>query len=99
MSCEIEFFRFFVLRYVTYHPTGREGMAQRHLLSGFQLASYPGPSHKAKRGPGTHCVCMRVIFPVLGGFVNLMDICRRVRILTVYIRVTKLIVRDDVFFE
>jgi len=38
------------------------------------LASYPGPSHKARRGPGTHYVRMRVISPVLGGFVILMDI-------------------------
>ena len=36
VSCEIEFFRFFVSRYATYHPTGREGIVQRHLLSGFQ---------------------------------------------------------------
>ena len=26
------------------------------------LASYPGPSHKAGRGPGTHCVRMRNVF-------------------------------------
>ena len=26
------------------------------------LASYPGPSHKAGRGPGTHCVCMCNVF-------------------------------------
>ena len=40
-----------------------------------KVASYPGP--KARRGPGTHCVRMRVISPVFGGFVNLMDIDRR----------------------
>ena len=44
--------------------------------SGPSVASYPGPSHKSRRWPGTHSVRMCAISLVLG-IRKLMDIYRR----------------------